>query len=45
MFALREPPIFVEGRGVETLVAAGITVEEIPELGVLVESINRHLQE
>lgn len=43
VFALREPPIFVEGRGAAMLLEAGITVVEISKGGGRVESINRHL--
>ncbi len=43
VFASREPPIFVAGRGAETLRAASIDVDEPPVLAWLVERINRHL--
>jgi diaminohydroxyphosphoribosylaminopyrimidine deaminase/5-amino-6-(5-phosphoribosylamino)uracil reductase len=43
VFALREPPIFVDCHGAELLHAAGITVIEIPELANPVRDINTHL--
>jgi diaminohydroxyphosphoribosylaminopyrimidine deaminase/5-amino-6-(5-phosphoribosylamino)uracil reductase len=43
VFASREPPTFVNGRGTETLRAAGIEVCELPSLAPLVERVNQHL--
>jgi pyrimidine deaminase RibD-like protein len=43
VFALREPPIFVNGDGAERLRAAGVGVIEIPELAELVRVANGHL--
>ena len=43
VFALREPPIFVNCRGMETLIKAGIEVVEIPKLAIQVAQINSHL--
>jgi diaminohydroxyphosphoribosylaminopyrimidine deaminase/5-amino-6-(5-phosphoribosylamino)uracil reductase len=43
VFALREPPVFVDGRGVETLVAAGVEVLEMPSFGPLVAEVNEHI--
>lgn len=40
VFALREPPIFVEGDGAERLSAGGVTVVELPELGDGVRAAN-----
>ena len=42
-FALKEPPVFVNGQGTAKLRDQGIMVECWPELGPLVESINQHL--
>ncbi len=41
VFALREPPTFVDGEGEERLTAAGITVVERPELAEAVLDANR----
>jgi diaminohydroxyphosphoribosylaminopyrimidine deaminase/5-amino-6-(5-phosphoribosylamino)uracil reductase len=43
VFALREPLVFADGRGVETLLAAGVEVIEKPELGPLVAEVNEHI--
>jgi len=43
VFALREPPIFVDGEGVERLRAAGVEVVELPEYAGSVVEINAHL--
>lgn len=43
VFAMREPAVFVDGRGVEELEAAGIEVVEVPELAGAVREINAHL--
>jgi pyrimidine deaminase RibD-like protein len=43
VFAWREPPIFVEGRGAELLAAAGVEVVEVPELAEAAREVNRHL--
>lgn len=40
VFALREPPLFADCQGVETLRAAGVDVVEIPELAEQVREIN-----
>ena len=43
VFALREPLVFADGRGVESLLAAGVEVIEKPELGPLVAEVNEHI--
>jgi diaminohydroxyphosphoribosylaminopyrimidine deaminase/5-amino-6-(5-phosphoribosylamino)uracil reductase len=43
VIALREPPVFADGRGVETLLAAGVEVREMPEFGPLVAEVNEHI--
>jgi riboflavin-specific deaminase-like protein len=43
VFALPEPPTFVDGRGAERLAAAGVGVVEIPELADGVRAVNRDL--
>jgi diaminohydroxyphosphoribosylaminopyrimidine deaminase/5-amino-6-(5-phosphoribosylamino)uracil reductase len=43
VFALREPPIFADGRGIEQLLAAGVEVVELSEYGPLVAEINEHV--
>jgi diaminohydroxyphosphoribosylaminopyrimidine deaminase / 5-amino-6-(5-phosphoribosylamino)uracil reductase len=43
VFALREPPVFADGRGIEQLLAAGIEVIELPSFGPLVAEINEHV--
>ncbi|GAA4690633.1 dCMP deaminase [Phytohabitans rumicis] len=42
-FALREPPIFADCHGAETLRQGGVDVAEIGELGHLVAKINAHV--
>jgi pyrimidine deaminase RibD-like protein len=41
VFALREPPTFVDGEGLEELTTAGVTVVERPELADAVREVNR----
>ena len=43
VFALREPPVFADGRGAETLLAAGVEVVEMGELGPQVVEVNEHI--
>jgi pyrimidine deaminase RibD-like protein len=43
VFAWREPSVFVAGRGVEVLTAAGVTVIELPDHADAVRAINAHL--
>jgi len=43
VFALREPPTFVEGRGAERLTEAGVEVVELPDLADGVRRVNRDL--
>ncbi|MGH3763307.1 dihydrofolate reductase family protein [Actinophytocola sp.] len=43
VFALREPPTFVDGRGAELLTAGGAEVVEVPELAAAVRDVNRNL--
>jgi diaminohydroxyphosphoribosylaminopyrimidine deaminase/5-amino-6-(5-phosphoribosylamino)uracil reductase len=43
VLALREPLLFVDCHGVETLRAAGVEVVEIADLGPLVREINAHV--
>ena len=43
VFALREPPVFVTGRGCEQLSRAGVAVVMLQEYGDIVIDINRHL--
>lgn len=43
VFAWREPTLFVEGQGVERLLAAGVEVLELPELADLARLPNAHL--
>ena len=43
VFAWREPVLFVEGDGVETLEAAGAEIVELPELAERAKEPNRHL--
>jgi pyrimidine deaminase RibD-like protein len=43
VFALREPPLFVEGRGAAVLAAAGVEVVELDADAAQVVSINAHL--
>ncbi|MQA09996.1 MAG: dCMP deaminase [Pseudonocardiaceae bacterium] len=41
VFALREPPIFVDCEGAERLASAGVTVVELTELADAVRTINQ----
>lgn len=41
VFALREPPLFVDCNGVELLQQAGVQVVEVPDLADLVREANR----
>ncbi len=41
VFALREPPLFVQCHGIELLEQAGIEVVEVPDLADTVRDINR----
>jgi pyrimidine deaminase RibD-like protein len=43
VFALREPPLFVDGRGAEVLAAAGVDVVELNVDATQVAAINAHL--
>jgi pyrimidine deaminase RibD-like protein len=43
VFALREPPTFVEGHGAELLAAGGVEVVEVPEPADRVREVNRDL--
>lgn len=43
VFAWREPAIFVDCRGAETLRAAGLDVVEVPDLAERVREVNAHL--
>jgi len=43
VIAWREPSVFVEGRGYEYLTAAGVVVEELPELADDARHVNNHL--
>ena len=43
VFALTEPPLFVTGRGAESLRRAGIAVVQLEEFGEAVKDINGHL--
>ena len=43
VFAMREPPTFVDGRGAELLQEAGVEVIELTELAELVRRVNAHL--
>lgn len=43
VFALHEPPVFVDCKGDETLRELGIDVVRISELAPLVEDVNRHV--
>ena len=43
VFALREPPLFVEGRGAAALAAAGVEVVELDADAAQVVAINAHL--
>lgn len=44
VFALREPPIFIEGRGADMLATAGVDVIEISDDAATVLQINAHLR-
>ena len=43
VFALREPPLFVDCHGAELLAAAGVEVVELPALAPAVLAVNAHL--
>jgi riboflavin biosynthesis pyrimidine reductase/pyrimidine deaminase RibD-like protein len=43
VFAMREPAVFVDGRGAEALRAAGVEVVELPELAAAAREVNAHL--
>ncbi|MGC7099839.1 deaminase [Amycolatopsis lurida] len=43
VFAWREPSVFVDCVGAETLAAAGVAVVELPELAPAVRATNAHL--
>ncbi|WP_020498076.1 deaminase [Sciscionella marina] len=43
VFAWREPPVFVDGRGTELLRSAGCTVLEVPELAEAAMAMNSHI--
>lgn len=43
VFAMREPPVFVEGHGADVLEAGGVEVVEIAELAPLVAEVNVHI--
>jgi diaminohydroxyphosphoribosylaminopyrimidine deaminase / 5-amino-6-(5-phosphoribosylamino)uracil reductase len=43
VFAMREPPLFVECHGAEILQAAGVEVVELADLADLVRQVNAHL--
>jgi pyrimidine deaminase RibD-like protein len=43
VFAMREPPVFVEGEGAEKLADGGVEVLELGEEAPLVAQINAHL--
>lgn len=45
VFAMREPPLFADCRGAETLAAAGIEVVELTGFAGLVRKVNAHLFE
>jgi diaminohydroxyphosphoribosylaminopyrimidine deaminase / 5-amino-6-(5-phosphoribosylamino)uracil reductase len=45
VFAMREPSIFVEGRGAEMLAERGVEVVELSAEAALVAAINAHLVE
>ena len=45
VFAMREPPVFVEGHGADVLAGAGIDVIEIASEAPLVARINAHVLE
>jgi diaminohydroxyphosphoribosylaminopyrimidine deaminase / 5-amino-6-(5-phosphoribosylamino)uracil reductase len=43
VFAMREPPLFADCRGGETLRASGVDVVELTDLADLVRRVNAHL--
>jgi riboflavin-specific deaminase-like protein len=43
VFAWREPPLFARGDGADRLRAAGVTVQELPDLAPRAQSVNTHL--
>lgn len=43
VFALREPPLFVQCHGVELLQQAGVEVIELPDLAGAVRAVNRQV--
>jgi pyrimidine deaminase RibD-like protein len=43
VFAMREPPVFVEGRGAEVLADAGVELLELNTDAALVAQINAHV--
>lgn len=43
VFVMREPSVFVEGRGAEVLTEAGVEVDELGEEAQAVAEINTHL--
>ena len=43
VFAWREPRLFTDGEGAEQLLAAGVTVTEVPELAERARAVNAHL--
>jgi diaminohydroxyphosphoribosylaminopyrimidine deaminase / 5-amino-6-(5-phosphoribosylamino)uracil reductase len=43
VIAWREPPLFVPGGGAAILGAAGVRVEEVPELAAAAKAVNAHL--
>lgn len=43
VFALREPAVFVDGRGTEMLAAAGVAMVEVAQLADDVRDVNAHL--
>jgi diaminohydroxyphosphoribosylaminopyrimidine deaminase / 5-amino-6-(5-phosphoribosylamino)uracil reductase len=43
VIAWREPPLFVPGGGAAVLLAAGVTVTELPELAAAARAVNAHL--
>lgn len=43
VIAWREPPLFVPGGGAGVLLAAGVTVVELPEFAAAAQAVNAHL--
>jgi diaminohydroxyphosphoribosylaminopyrimidine deaminase/5-amino-6-(5-phosphoribosylamino)uracil reductase len=43
VIAWREPPLFVPGGGAAVLMAAGVTVVELPEFAAAARDVNAHL--